>query len=116
MAIADYNSAIKLRPNNTGVYYSRAMAHFTKGENDKAIADYTKVIALVPDHAKAHYDRGIIWLHMKEWEKANSDLAAARNMGVDIIAEFHRNYESVKNFEQKDGVHLPEDIAGLLTQ
>ena len=51
-----------------------------------------------------------------EWEKANSDLVATRNMGVDIIAEFHRDYESVEDFEQKNGVHLPEDIAALLTQ
>jgi hypothetical protein len=37
-------------------------------------------------------------------------------MGVDIIAEFRRNYGSVEDFERKSGVRLPEDIAALLIQ
>ena len=101
---------------DTGLYYNRGTIYFTKGENDKAIADYTKVITLDPNHANAHYDRGMVWIHMEEWEKASSDLATARSMGVDIIARFHRNYESVEDFKQKNDVHLPENIAALLTQ
>ena len=52
---------------------------------------------------------------MQEWEKAESDLTIARNMGVDIIALFRNAYTSVTDFEQKHNVTLPEDIAALLT-
>ena len=115
-AIADYSKAIELRPNHAGAYYNRGNAYFIKGERDGAIIDYTKVITLTPEDASAFYNRGIVWLHMEEWEKASSDLAAARDMGIDIIAEFHRTYESIEDFEQKNGVCLPKSITVLLIQ
>ena len=43
-------------------------------------------------------------------------MATAKNMGIDIIASFHNDYESVEDFEQKNGVQLPEDIKAMLTQ
>ena len=55
-------------------------------------------------------------LHLQEWREAKSDLTTAQNMGADIIADFHNDYASVEEFEQKTGIQLPEDIAALLTQ
>ena len=52
---------------------------------------------------------------MKEWDKARADLIAAKGMEVDIIASFHRDYESVSDFEDRKGIKLPEDISAMLT-
>ena len=38
---------------------------------------------------------------------------AARDMDFDIIASFQSDYESVEDFEAKNGVTLPKDIAAL---
>ena len=45
-------------------------------------------------------NRGEAWLHLEEWERARSDLTAARERGLDNIAAFHNDYESVADFEQ----------------
>ena len=49
--------------------------------------------------------------------KAHEDLKIARDKGVDIIAAFRNDFQSVKDFEKKiNGVKLPQDIcADMLT-
>ena len=113
-AIADYDEAIRLRPHYAKAYCSRGNAYRDKVDFDKAIADYTKVIEFNVDYAEAYSNRGEVWLHMKEWEKARADLTFAKNAGVDIVALFHNDYESVEDFEQKNDVQLPEDLAMML--
>ena len=80
-----------------------------------AIEDFTKAIQLKPDYAIAYYNRGVTWLHLKEWEKARSDLTTAQNMRTDIIALFRTLCASVTDFEQRNGLKLPADIAVMLT-
>ncbi len=115
-AICHYTKAIELKPNDTVAYFNRGISYYRKGEFNLAIADYEKVTELKPDYPEAYANRGEAWLHLKEWEKARSDLISARDRGVDIIAAFHNDYESVADFEQKNGVKLPTDFAAMLTR
>ena len=57
-----------------------------------------------------------MWLHVREWENAKLDLTFGQNLRVDIINIFHKMYKSVTNFEEKNDVQLPEDIAAMLPQ
>ena len=107
--------AIELNPNYAIAYYNRGLAYGEKGDYERAIKDYSKTIDLQPDLAEAYYNRGEAWLHLKEWEKAKSDLTAARGMGINLITAFDYLYESVEDFEESNGVKLPEDIAVMLT-
>ena len=115
-AIADYNEAIKLKPNYAKAYCRRGVAYSKKREYNKAIKDYNAVIKREPDYAEAYGARGEAWLHLKEWDKARTDLIFARNAEVDIVALFYNNYESVEDFEEKNNVLLPKDIAAMLMQ
>ena len=115
-AIADYDEAINLKPNYVKAYCHRGVAYGKKREYDKAIKDYNEVIKREPNYAGAYSARGEAWLHRKEWKRARVDLTFARNAGVDIVALFHNDYKSVEDFEQKNGVQLPEDIEAMLTQ
>ncbi len=114
-AIRDYNTAIKLKPDFAETYNNRGATYYKKGDFDNAIRDYNTAIKLKPNDAMAYYNRGEAWLHLQEWEKAKSDLTAAKDMGKDIINTFHNDYKSVEDFEQKTGIQLPADIAALLT-
>ena len=113
-AIQDYNKAIDLNPEHADAYNNRGVAYKDKGEFDMAIQDFNKAIDLNPENAKAYNNRGVAWLHLREWEKAKADLITAKNMGRDIVASFHNDYESIEAFEVKRGVKVPEDIAVLL--
>ena len=107
------NTAIKIKPDYVA-YNARGAAYSKKGEFGLGIDDFSRALKLNPDDGNIYCHRGEAWLHLKEWEKAKSDLTVARNMGVDIIASFHNDYESVANFEQKNDIQLPADIAAML--
>ncbi len=114
-AIEDCNKAIDINPDYANAYSNRGAAYVNKCDFDRAIEDFNKAIDINPDYTDAYCNRGEAWLHLKEWEKARADLTAARDMGVDLIASFHNDYESVSDFERRNGVKLPADIAEMLT-
>ena len=113
-AIADYNKAIDLAPENASAYNNRGVAYAGKRDFEAAIADYNKAIDLAPEDADVYCNRGEAWLHLKEWKKAKGDLTTAKDMDYDIIESFQNDYESVEDFEAKNEVKVPEDIAALL--
>ena len=114
-AIQDFTAAIELKPDFAEAYYNRGIAYRRKGDFDKTIQDITTAIEIKPDDAEAYYNRGEAWMHMSEWDKAKADLTVAKDRGVDIINSFQNDYENVADFEQKNGVQVPPDIAEMLT-
>ena len=114
-AAADFSKAIELNPNHADAYNGRGFTHYRSGDFGSAIVDYNQATHLNPDLSEAYCTRGEARLHLRDWEKAKSDLMMARNKGLDIIASFRNDYESVEDFEQKNNVKLPEDIAEMLT-
>ena len=115
-AIKDYDKAIKLKPDLASAYNNRGTIYSKRGEINLAIKDYTESVERQPNLMQAYYNRAEMWLRIGEWEKARADLIFVKNSGVDIIAPFHSGYKSIKAFEQRYRVKLPEDIALLLTQ
>ena len=114
-AIRDYTQAIQLNPDYANAYNNRGAAHGRKGDFDQAIIDHTQAIQLEQNYANAYRNRGEAWLRLQKWEKAKADLTTARDLGMDIIAKFHRTFGNIANFERINGIQLPEDIAALLT-
>ena len=115
-AIQDYDKAIELNPADDRTYHNRGIVYASKNDYDRAVQDFGKVIELDPEDGGAYCNRGECWLHLQEWEKAKSDLTTAKNIGYDIIGSFQNDYENVKDFEKKNSITLPEDIAAMLTQ
>ena len=86
-----------------------------KGDYEHAIVDFTRALQLNPDNVNVYTNRFITWLHIGNWENARRDLATVRNLGGNVINEFRSRAGSVSDFEQKNGVKLPEDITEMLT-
>ena len=114
-AIEDFNKVIQLDPNHAMAHTHRGVVYRKKGDFFHAIVDSDTAIQLDIDNPQAYDNLDAVWLHLKEWEKAKSDLMTVRSMGVDIIALFHLSYSSVVDFERRNGVKLPTDIAAMLT-
>ena len=113
-AIRDYNRAIDLSPEDADFYIDRGFVYRHTGDFGAAIADYSRAIDLNSEDARTYNNRGQAWLHLKEWQTAKADLTTAKDMGCDIVASFQNDYESVEDFEAKNEVKVPEDIAALL--
>ena len=114
LAIKDFTKAIQLEPNYAPAYDNRGAVLGIKSEHALAIQDFTQAIQLKP-RALSYYNRGQAWLFLQEWEKATTDLIAAKDMGEEIGILFFNKHTSVEDFEQKTGIQLPADIAALLT-
>ena len=114
-AINDFTTTIELKPDSAEAYCNRGVTYLQKGEVDNAIQNYDKAIEIKPDLAEAYCNRGEAWMHLGEWDKAKADLTLAKDRGMDIIASFQNDYENVADFEQKNGVTVPEDIKEMLT-
>jgi tetratricopeptide (TPR) repeat protein len=76
-AIADFDQAITLKPDDAGTYSSRGDAYRKKGEYDRAIADYDQALALEPDYAEAYYGRGLTYSLNGEYDRAIKDFDQA---------------------------------------
>ncbi len=61
-AIADYTTAIQLKPDYAEAYNNRGFAYYLKGNEERAIADYTRAIELRPNYPKAYNSRGVVYL------------------------------------------------------
>ena len=109
-----YTASLRLNPKIIEDYIKRGTAYSYIGKHTKAVGDYTAALKLKPNYANAYYKRGVVWLHLKEWERAETDLMTAKNKGADIVALFHNDYKNVEDFEAKNKVKVPEDIAALL--
>ena len=76
-AVAAYNEAVKLNPNQAAFYNDRGMAYRKLKKYEAAIADYTQAIKLTPQQADAYYNRGNAYKANREFEKAIADLGEA---------------------------------------
>ena len=112
--ITDCSTAIRLHPEYVDAYHVRGLAHARKGNHRASIADFTEVVNIDPDFGPAYCDRGEAWLHLSEWDNVRADLAIAEDMGVNVVASFHNDYEDVADFEQHTGITLPDDVADML--
>jgi tetratricopeptide (TPR) repeat protein len=56
-AIADYDEALRLKPDYADAFHNRGNAYNEKGEYDRAIADYDEALRLKPDDALASKHR-----------------------------------------------------------
>ena len=67
------------RRNLAIAYYSRGLAYYDKGDDDRAIADYNEALRLDPKYAYAYSSRGLAYDHKIGWgivrvEPAPADL------------------------------------------
>ncbi|MBE9124875.1 MULTISPECIES: tetratricopeptide repeat-containing serine protease family protein [unclassified Coleofasciculus] len=85
-AIAAYNQAIEVEPNNANAYISRGNTRRKLGDYQKAIADYDWSIQINPYRANAFYHRGIVRAESEDYQGAIADF--------DKAIEIKSNYTS----------------------
>ena len=115
-ALNDFATAINLDLYHAGAYFNRGNAYLLIGNFETAIENYDTSIKLSPNDAQSYCHRGLALLHLKEWDKAKTDLIEAKNKGIDIVAAFHNLYRDVVMFERRNSVKLPQDLVEMLRQ
>ena len=88
-AIAEYDQALRLKPDFAAVYNDRAYAWYHKGEYDKAFADYTTALELDPAHSDWWSERAICCRMRGDYGRAMLDLNQAVRIGRTNAAAYN---------------------------
>ncbi len=95
-AIADYDEAIRLKPDFVFAFTNRGNAYYYKGQFDRAIADFSNAIRLNPGLAEAFGNRGNVYRKKGQFDRAIKDYnkAIGLNPGsAQIFADRGLTYE-----------------------
>ena len=112
-AISDHLKALTFNARNAAVYHNLGVAYAAQGNYSLAIQHYDQALQIDHDDY-THYFRFESWLLLEEWEEAKRAATSAEISWADIITLLHEYYDNVSDFERRNDVHLPDDIAGLL--
>lgn len=81
-ALKDYNQAIKIRPTNAAIYFSRAILKKSMDDNDGALEDYRKSIELNPSDAETFFSRALLYMSLENYSEAITDLDTVIKLGL----------------------------------
>jgi tetratricopeptide (TPR) repeat protein len=76
-ALADFDEALKLDPENWRAAHNRGVSRAEKGELARAVADFSHVIQLKPDYGPAYRNRGEVLFATGQYAKAIDDYTRA---------------------------------------
>ena len=103
-AIADYNKAIQLNPNDADAYNNRGNAYFYLGQHERAIKDYTKSIELNNSELHLPYNnRGNAYSDLGQHERAIADYNKAIQLNPNYAKAYYNRgiaYALTGNFNQ----------------
>jgi len=91
-AVADYNQALEINPNNVDAYANRALAKVEKGDLAGALADFARALALNPNSADIHAGRALVRQIYGDFSGALADYDQVIELKPDdsINARIHR--------------------------
>ncbi len=82
-AIANYDQAVKLKPDGAEAYNNRGLAYDDKGDYDRAIADFDQALKLKPDDAGVYSNRGLAYGLKGDYDRAIADFDQALKLKSD---------------------------------
>jgi TPR repeat protein len=89
-AIADFNEAIRLDPNNEDAYCGRGKVYEKIGDINKALADYNEAIRLNPNYVGAYSFRGGVYEKKGDLDNAIADYTMATRYPNDAVPYWNR--------------------------
>jgi len=102
-AIADYDQAISLNPNDASAYYNRGLARYKLEDYQGAIADYNQAISLNPNDASAYYNRGKAKYELKDYQGAIADYTQAIKINPNDADAYINRGKAKRNLDDLQG-------------
>ena len=101
-AIANYEEAIRLEPDDGRLYYMRGNAHLSQKQYTEAIADYDKAIQLNPEFSDTYHWRGRATHSLEQYTEAIADYDKAIQLNPEFSDAYHWRGRAKHSLEQYD--------------
>ena len=88
LAFADFNAALRIKPDGVSSLTNRGSIYLKKRNFDAAIADYSAVIGKSPNHLSAYINRGVAYLKKHDIDSAIRDFDYAKQLDRQSYAAF----------------------------
>lgn len=79
-----FDKAIRLTPENAGIYLTQGVYLQKRGKLAEAIESYKKALELNPNSANAHYNLGLAYVAQKNFDLANEHAQEAYSLGFTL--------------------------------
>ena len=104
-AIADYDQAILLNPENPLIYYARGAAKYELNQYEEAIADYNQAILLNPENPLIYRARGLAKYKLDRYEEAIADYEETISLDPsDLYAYYARGEANEKLGKDEEAI------------
>ena len=107
IALANFDQAVKVAPENGKPLTSRAAYWLNRGDLEKAVADSTTAINLGYDQ-QAHSIRGEAFLQLGRYDEAIEDFTEARRLDSSVAQAYFKR--AVQRNERGDAQGAAEDV------
>src|SRR3990172_6845557 len=87
-AIAKFNQAMKMKPNDPALYMYRSRAKYAKNLNRDAIADLNQAVTINPNFAQAYNTRAQVNFTLEDFDQTLADLQKAQSLGFKVDADY----------------------------
>ena len=87
-AIAKFNQAMKVKPDDPALFVYRSRAKYAKGLNRDALADLNQAVKINPNFAQAYNTRAQVHFTVEDFDQALADLQKAQSLGFKIDADY----------------------------
>jgi tetratricopeptide (TPR) repeat protein len=118
LALADYNKALEIKPDDTEAFSNRGNIYLTTGRYDLALADLNRALAVKPDLPVTLNSRGAVYFNQGRYDEALADFNRALELKPDYVeaylnrgnalsvkkdfASAIRDYDAYLRFEQQN--------------
>jgi tetratricopeptide (TPR) repeat protein len=120
-AIASYDKALEIKPDDHEAWYSRGIALDDLGRNEETIASFDKALEIKPDYHQAWYSRGYALVELGRYEKAIASFDKALEIKPDdhlawnnrgyALGNLGRNEEAIASYDKALEIKPDKDEA-----
>jgi tetratricopeptide (TPR) repeat protein len=102
-ALAEFETALRLNPDDADLYWIRGSCYRDQGRLDEALTDYGFALQITPDYAQVYNDRGNTYSALGRYEEALADYNHALSLDPKLVQAYSNRgatYNELGRYEE----------------